>query len=227
MAWYNNPITIPYGAGDPQLGGNHLVDIGTPFGTQIQSIVSGTITNYEYTPWGGQITMKLDNPINGVPYAFYIHLDSLNPNIGVGQHINVGDLIGISGGQNSGGTHPETTFYSTQPQTGFGLSHGPVFGSGDGWVQFPLQHPELNPTAFLNSIRAGQSPLFGGTSGFMTSNLTSVVSQAAQPGTQFFSQLGQKLGLILFALVLIVVGFTLVFSKQLDGYFNKSKEVAA
>lgn len=204
----NNPVALGYGQGDVNLGGNHLVDIRTPFHTPITALASGTITQIGYKPWGGQLTYKLDQPINGVPYAFYIHLDQLNPNLAVGQHINAGDLIGLSGGQNTGGYSPEASTWSSQPQTGFGLSNGPVFGVGNGWNTNPLGFPQLDPTSYLMNLKNGGTP-----------NNT----QGATNNSPFsLSGGGQKIGLFLIGLTIFILGFYLLLSKQI----NKAAKVA-
>lgn len=218
LAWLNNPISLGYGQGDISLGGNHLVDIKTPVGTSITAPASGTITDYSYKPWGGQVTWKLDTPINGVPYAFIIHLDSLNPNLSVGQHINAGDVLGLSGGQNSGGTHPESSTWSSQPQTGFGLSNGPVYGIGAGWNTDPLGFPQLDPTAYIMNLKAGASPY--------SSSGTPNTSSSPPPvsGTQYFNNLGQKVGLFVLAIVVIGIGAYILFTKQINNFVGKSVE---
>lgn len=162
-AWYGNDVALPFGEGDANLGGNHGVDFKTPFHTRITAIMQGMVSDVRYTPWGGQVTVKLDNPINGVPYAALVHLDEINTNLHVGQHISFGDFIGLSGGQNSGGSHPVASIWSSQPQTGFFLSYGPAYGYGSGWNEGnPLwAHPELNPTSYLNAIRTGNTSVSG------------------------------------------------------------------
>jgi hypothetical protein len=216
----NNPISLGYGQGDIALGGNHLVDIKTPFHTTITAPASGTITNYQLEPWGGQVTWKLDQPINGVPYAFIIHLDQLNPNLGIGQHINAGDVLGLSGGQNSGGTNPETSYWSSQPQTGFGLSNGPIYGTGAGWVQNPLGFPQLDPTNYISSLKSGGMP---------NSSFSLVTGSSTPPpvtGTAYFNNLGQKVGIFLIAITLIGVGAYILFYKQINSGVSNIAQAA-
>ncbi len=87
---------------------HYAVDIGTPYHTPITALWSGTVTSQRTgLPWGTEVFVK---PDNGLPTYYYYHLDQLNTS--VGQHLNAGDVIGLSGGQNSGGSNPSSSTYS-------------------------------------------------------------------------------------------------------------------
>src|SRR5579862_8320498 len=115
-------------------------DVGTPIDTVLTAPTSGTITYLGYPLWGGQITYKEDNPTDpNNPYVFLIHLDALNPNLVVGQHIAAGTMIGYSGGQYpgqfapssypslpAGYTHHDTAAsHSTGPHLDIGVTNSP------------------------------------------------------------------------------------------------------
>lgn len=163
--WYMYDICVPFNNPnfDVVFGGSHDMDVQTPLGTPIYSIVSGTIVDLSAPAWGKQIGIRLDQPINNAPYWAYLHLGSTNPALRIGGHVGLGDLIAYSGGANSlamVGTHLNTPFgpqfinnpiQSSQPQTGMALMRGPQYGVGAGWT--PKPDPALDPTPYLNQIR--------------------------------------------------------------------------
>lgn len=105
--WYSYDYYSDAPAGQ---AGYHNTDVGTPVDTPITAPLAGTVTDIGYFDWGGQVTWKVDTPsaINGHKDAFVIHLDAINPNLQVGQHINKGDFLGYSGGQNTNAGLPPT-----------------------------------------------------------------------------------------------------------------------
>lgn len=173
--WYNYPTGETFGASGPGGSTEHGTDLETPLFTPMTAFSGGTITSIQDAAqgtsvgWGNAITWKLDNPINGVPYGYTIHLASIDPSLQIGQHINAGDLLGYTGGataqslaqnlattpnpiQGWGNTLDQYP-YSTGAHTEFGLSYGPQFGTGPGWVN-PSQYPQLNPANILAQIRS-------------------------------------------------------------------------
>lgn len=100
--WYDFDIKSDLGYGNPPSTYNNT-DVETPPDTPITAPLAGTITQGGYFDWGGQWTIKVDNPsaINGHRDYFVIHLDALNPNLKVGQHIEQGTFLGYSGGETS------------------------------------------------------------------------------------------------------------------------------
>lgn len=110
----NNQITFPAYTGTPwyrygvysdaDYGSSyHNTDVGTPPETPLTAPLAGTVTDIGYFDWGGQVTIKVDDPSQNAGYKdyFLIHLDALNPYLAVGQHVNVGDFLGYSGGENT------------------------------------------------------------------------------------------------------------------------------
>lgn len=97
--WYDYPM---YSDSDfTGANGYHNTDIGTPTDTPITAPLPGTITYLGYFDWGGQVSWKVDNTsvTRGVPEIFVIHMDAINPNLKVGQHIQAGTFLGYSGGE--------------------------------------------------------------------------------------------------------------------------------
>jgi hypothetical protein len=123
-AWYTYPIVGDFGQ---QLQGfTYPVqgeDIETPFHTPITTPFAGTITAAYYDAGGGQVILKADDPSqvrNKIPYFWVAHLDNIFA--GLNQHLAAGGTLGISGGQNTGGSHPAAPNYSSGPHTEFGLA---------------------------------------------------------------------------------------------------------
>lgn len=178
MDWYQYPITQSYGEGDISIGGEHGTDFGTPLFTPITALLSGTVTAIRTGSfgYGDTITWQLDTPYNGATHAYTIHLSAINPNVSIGTHVNVGDVIGYSGGatpdsyqQNLASTpyslpsglqaQLDTSQYSTGAHTEFGFTNANDYDSGDFSANSTANHPELNPTSFINSVRAGVNPI--------------------------------------------------------------------
>lgn len=127
--WYNFSIEA----------GSHT-DMRVPMDTPITAPLAGTITDLGYFDWGGQVTWKVDAPnaLSGYKYLYVIHLDAINPNLRVGQHIGVGTFLGYSGGENSlndarlkplpaGLTHHlNTPAHSTGPHLDIGVTSSPT-----------------------------------------------------------------------------------------------------
>lgn len=126
MAWYDYPFIDNYReqydfAGYPVNG----LDIPMPMGTPVTAVWNGIVTKRYYDAGGGQVIIKVDNTAQskGVEYYNFRHLDQINSNIQEGTRVKQGDILGQSGGQNSGGNHPAAPNYSSGPHLGIGLSH--------------------------------------------------------------------------------------------------------
>jgi len=165
--WYQAPVSVPFGDAnyDKGMGGSHDMDLAEPLDTPITALRSGTIVDISSPPWGKQVGIQLDEPIGGVPYYSFLHLDAVNPALSRGTRLNVGDLVGWSGGENvdPGGRTPAGTphflnppYQSSQPQIGLALMYGQVYGSGKGWANPISSYPELNPAPLL---QGGRIPL--------------------------------------------------------------------
>lgn len=164
MYWFEYPVTVPFGQGDPGYGGAHDADVGTPPNTPVVAILAGKIVSVTSPSWGKQVGIQLDKPYNGIPYMAFLHLAATN--VSVGQHVTPGQIIGWSGGasaqaQYTGTSNPTGSNFlddqsqSSQPQTGFALMRGPEYGVGVGWTTLP--DPALNPMGLLYKARAALS----------------------------------------------------------------------
>jgi murein DD-endopeptidase MepM/ murein hydrolase activator NlpD len=146
--WYDLPISNGYST--TAIPGNwdsphYAVDIPTPYATPITDLLAGTVVKSDYAPWGGEVFVKL---ANGLQEYFY-HLSSLN--VSVGQSVQPGQLIGLSGGQNSGGNHPVSSLYSSGPHVHFGITNGQVVNSGPAGQQYY----GIDPTSIISAAKAG------------------------------------------------------------------------
>lgn len=139
-------------------------DIPLVLDTPIGNILPGTVVKQGYFPWGGQVDIA--TTVNGKQtIEEYLHLDQIYT--AVGQRVDVGQLVGLSGGQLAGGSHPATKSFSTGPHIKYSLFQGassidpaPVlkaFSQGVGWGGFPAGATKQVPasdaqTAALTSI---------------------------------------------------------------------------
>lgn len=208
--WLNYPITHGYiadtGCNDCP---HYAVDIGTPFHTPITALESGTVVSQRTgLPWGTELFIK---PDNGSPEYYYYHLDIINTQ--VGQHVNAGDVVGLSGGQNTGGSNPSNPSMSSGVHT--------HVGKFESFVDTPIGSRPFGPdiTPLINTLKSG---------GEIPSNISSgEVPAPPQTGTSFFIGVGQKIGILIVGLVLAIMGFYILFSKQINNTVKKTVEIAA
>lgn len=118
--WSQYPITHGYitdyqgpGTDTP----HYAFDLATPLDTQFAFPKSGIITQADYAVWngkqgGGEIFLK---PDDGTDIEYAYHLDVIEPNIHSGSHVYAGQLVGLTGGQNTGGQHPTDPMWSSGP----------------------------------------------------------------------------------------------------------------
>jgi len=170
MKWFEYPICVPFGnpAYDAEYGGAHDLDVQTPPNTPITALLDGLITDISAPEWGKQVCLQIAGCT--APYMAYLHLSAVNPALKVGQRIKAGDLIGWSGGatkasQYAGTSNPTGYNFlndpsqSSQPQTGVALMHGPVYGTGAGWVEFPPIDKNLDPTPLIEAAIKELEPM--------------------------------------------------------------------
>ena len=141
---------------------HYAVDIGTPFHTSVTALFSGLVLSQKTgLRWGTELFIKPDDM--SVPEFYYYHLDILNTQ--PGQHVNAGDVIGLSGGQNAGGSNPTTPEYSSGPHTHVGLFTEYVMTANG---QRPYG-PDITP--YIQALASGQlAP--GGTTPLSNGGLT-------------------------------------------------------
>lgn len=192
--WYNFNVYSDYGY---QGSTYRNTDVGTPVDTPLTAPLAGTITDLGYFDWGGQITVKVDQPslINGHKDYFLIHLDAINPNLQVGQHIEQGTFLGYSGGQlsNAGlaslpaglSHHVTLPSHSTGPHLDIGVTD-----SGTGSMDVDQSASD----ALVALAQTGAIPFSTEISGSSLVTLdTSGSGQAQNGGKQFTQKIHQTL----------------------------------
>lgn len=224
--WWNNPVSVPFGNKnyDVGMGGSHDMDFKVPVDTPITVPPrgAGIVSDISSPEWGKQVGIKLDNPIGNVPYWGVLHLDATNSQLRVGQHVQPGDLLGWSGGENSLSQVPpgapvsshftNPSYQSSQPQVGVALMYGPAYGKGPAWNMSnpPDQHPELNPQQLfsggLGSQNSTYSPLaaFSGQSQGQ-SQQQSGISLFNLPSINY-ADVFYRIGFVLLGLLLLYMG---------------------
>lgn len=150
-------------------------DIAIPQGTPITAIFAGTVAWRAYDGGGANIVIKIANTglSRGIAYYFYVHLDDIDPRLGVGARINEGQFIGYSGGQLTAGGpkyppgyshHPNDGLHSTGPHIMYGLSDVPyIYAAGI--------RSALNPYWLLDYARAINLPWGEGSKGRASSGV--------------------------------------------------------
>lgn len=157
-------------------------DIGTPYHTPVTALFSGTVVSQRTgIAWGSEIFIKPDD--TSLPEYYYYHLDILETT--AGSHVEAGQTIGLSGGQNSGGTNPTTPEFSSGPHTHVGFFSKWVLTS----VGTRPYGPDITP--WVSALSSGQSTV-GLTTGTNTGIVAagSVVGGLGQLGEYVVEQMG-------------------------------------
>ncbi len=231
MSWWNNPVSVPFGNRnyDVGMGGSHDMDFKVPVDTPITVPPRGTgvISDISSPAWGKQVGIKLDQPFGNVPYWSVLHLDAVNSNLRVGQHVQAGDLLGWSGGENSLSQVPANapvsshftnpSYQSSQPQVGVALMYGPAYGKGPAWNMSnpPDAHPELNPNQLFSGGLGSQNSTYSPLASF--NNGQSQGQSQSNQGTTLASFLGlsslgnvvdgfYRVGFVILGLLLLYMG---------------------
>jgi len=116
-------------------------DIGTPYGTDVTALQSGTVKSLSYGGFGERI----DITTGPSTVEYYQHLDQIAPGLHAGSQVTAGELLGESGGQLYGGMHPNSRLNSSGPHIEVGelvggqpvdpsqlIAAGPQIGIGGG-----------------------------------------------------------------------------------------------
>jgi len=113
--WWTYPVT--QGFNPPIEPG---VDIGTPFHALITALAPGTVISESFGGFGARIDIKTSKGIT----EYYQHLDTLISGLKVGSKVELGQALGLSGGQLSGGSRPNSPANSSGPHVEFGAYSG-------------------------------------------------------------------------------------------------------
>lgn len=229
-SWLSYPVTHGYiPSYDPtQADTPHWADdIATPFHSNITALLSGTVIQSDYAGWGGEVFIQPDS--TSYPEYYVYHLDQLN--VLPGQHVNAGDLLGLSGGENPGypgALHPASPEWSTGPHTHVGFfsqyTQTPVGSRPEGPDITPLLQAiktgKINPA--IASI--GPTTPISGSSNNTTSSGSSLPILPDLAGG--FQQIMIRAGLFLVVLMFFGFGLYIAFKPQIDQAASKGMEAA-
>lgn len=151
----NNPYHSNFEASRGGVQDGVGMDVPT-IDTPITSLTSGVVVSADFgqnkapagADWnfGGYVIIRSQIPGIGQADVFYRHLDSIS--VQAGEKILVGQKIGLSGGQTTGGISPESPKYSTGPHIDIGINASTLPWKSIG--------ANVDPTAWLtNLIRQG------------------------------------------------------------------------
>jgi murein DD-endopeptidase MepM/ murein hydrolase activator NlpD len=185
--------------------GENGIDVSLPLDTPVYALEGGTVKGSGYYPGGGVVSIQ---SAPGKTW-YYQHLDQ--DSVGVGQSVQAGQLIGYSGGQNTGGNHPADPTYSSWPhiEVGINAPWAGIWGGGNGAANIdPV--PAITAIEGSNASTSGASTSIGG---IVNPLDPSTWLSGIQSG--FFNQLGitslqdffWRAGFILAGFMLMAIGY--------------------
>lgn len=102
--------------------GEEGTDFGVPFHTPIPAVLAGVVQRINCAV-GYRCEVDIAASYGGRSVTeSYLHIDQ--PAVTVGERLAPGDLVGLSGGQLSGGSNPDSPQYSTGPHVEFDVFQG-------------------------------------------------------------------------------------------------------
>lgn len=191
--WWNYTINGNLGDPDPFGGFKHDANIfGLPANYPIATILSGTVTAIDngHDPYGGTVTIKLDNPINSLAtHLAFLHLSQINT--AIGKHVVPGDIVAHAGSRPLG---------SENASLGVALYTGDQYGHGTEWnkitksqVQGPLNVVPIIEAAKNGTLtEGGSSGITGGASGSSTTTNSIGGAISVTLGNLFDIQINQQ-----------------------------------
>lgn len=132
---------------------------GKAINNPIYSVTGGTVVGAGYYGGGGVVAIKSNinyDGINGPASIYYQHLNEVLAR--VGELVSPGQLIGLSGGQLSGGSHPSTRQFSGGPHIEIGINA--PYGKANQSIWSPLG-PNVNPKGFFQALASGNTSVLG------------------------------------------------------------------
>lgn len=155
---------------------------GKAIDNPIYSVTGGTVVGAGYYGGGGVVAIKSNinyGGINGPASIYYQHLDQVLAK--VGELISPGQLIGLSGGQLSGGSHPSTRQFSSGSHIEIGINA--PYGSAYKSIWSPLG-PNVNPKGFFQALSKGNISVLGTGNGPTSIPIVTGVQNAVQNAVQ-------------------------------------------
>lgn len=197
--WYQQyPVTETYNPPS-----EYGIDIATPYHTPITAPFGGQVFQADYQPWGGEVGIKANVPGYGLVNEYVQHLDLVN--VSPGQTVTAGQVLGLSGGQTSGGNHPTSPQYSSGPHTEIGFG-APWIGGGSNFdpTKALSMATNIDPSSIVSSIAStlglGNSGSTSSASGGNSVNVGPV--SIPLPSNDFWI----RGGLVVVGILLLIVG---------------------
>jgi hypothetical protein len=129
--WEQFQITQGFGQ-----NGERGTDYGVPFHTPLELPFGGQVVSEGYHGWGGEVDVATFVPGLGKVTESILHLDQIL--VPQGAEIPAGGVVGLSGGQLSGGLHPNDPKFSSGPHTEI-----------DFWKGAPWASQSFDPASIL------------------------------------------------------------------------------
>lgn len=202
VPWWNYP-TQTWG-----INGEQGTDFGLGgFGVPVGSLTAGRVVYVGDGGYPGSSIGQIVQVQSSDGLYHYQHLQTAN--VQVGQTVNVGDILGTSGGCPVGayGNGTSCTRYD-QYSTGehIEVRWSPTYNPASGvWGQ-----NWQNPLSQFLALSGSQA---------QTGNSTT----SSTSGTSFFTNIGQKTGLLVVAIVLVGIGVYLLWGDQIGTYIAGAK----
>jgi hypothetical protein len=214
--WQINRVTQFFGQ-----NGEQGADYGlTGFGVPVGSITSGRVVYVGDGGYPGSSIGQVVQVLSPDGVYHYQHLQSSS--VIMGQTVHVGDIIGTSGGCPSGcyGQNPSCTCYD-QYSSG---QHIEVRYSSSYNQSADMWHRGnwTNPVWHFMGLAGGTGIPGTGVAGQSNSSSNDIGTQLKT----FSIGIGQKVGLIVVGLTLIIVGSFLLFPEQVKGIAKKAANIA-
>lgn len=181
-SWLSD-ISQPFG-----VNGETGIDIGQrglggkAIDNPVYAVTGGTVLGVTSQYGGGGVVSVKSNinyaGINGPASIYYQHLDEVLAK--VGETISPGQLIGLSGGQLSGGHNPSSSKYSTGPHIEIGINA--PYGKANKSAWSPLG-PNVNPLGFFQALSKGNTSVLGTGNGPTSIPIVTGVQNAVQTVT--------------------------------------------
>lgn len=191
--WDIFPVTQAFGGnalGSTEQG----TDFGTPLDTSITAPFGGVVTAAGYHPWGGEVDVQTSVPgFPSIKDETFLHLDQIS--VSPGQSLAAFGQVGLSGGQNIGGSHVTSPQFSNGPHTELDFFTGTPFASTSVNPQDVL--PNVGGAPSITTMSTG--PNYPGTSVSILDPL-GIFSSApagrspAQAVGDFFGNIGNDVG---------------------------------
>lgn len=134
------------------------IDLAMPTGTPITSLTDGRVLDVGYPACPGGV-VSIESVVQGsIASVYYQHMDQIV--VTPGQQIHVGQLIGYSGGQLSGGHHPAERTCSGGPHIEVGIN-APWGGVWHALGKNVNPLPWLQQLASASSVSVTANPTVG------------------------------------------------------------------